>query len=396
LSHFFYKALDSDGHVVHGKKHCADRAQLVHELVQSGLLLVSYRRCWFSGFGLKQKKEFEDFTHALEFQLGANISLLDSLQLISRAQRSTGSTLAKSLLTSVKEGRSLSDVTAEQPDVFGRLAPALLGVGERTGNMVGAVSELHRSLVHSRRSRQRLRQAIIYPVTVACVLILVAIFMLFLVIPDLVNLLVNLNVELPPATRLIHALSIFVREQFERIVVVLGSLIVVASMLIRHPRTKMRVQQWQFSIPVLGPLLLEIRLARFSRSLAVLISTGINLLDSLETAKPVLEQPYLENELSDVKAAVLSGTSLSSAMHQRNKFPSNFARLIEIGESTGMLSPMLHHAADGYDQSCELKIRQLEFWSTSILLVFLGLLLIGIVMSVLGPLYGSFSQVQAF
>ncbi|MBX2825028.1 MAG: type II secretion system F family protein [Gammaproteobacteria bacterium] len=391
---YVYSALDRDGDRICGTLRCANIHQLKCELSNSKLILLKARRRWGNTVDSRQQREFEAFALQLGLLLQARLSLLDALQLISGSEKSSATSLAGLLLTRVQDGQSLSEIAREMPDVFGRLAPALFDVGERTGNLSDAVSEVHKSLEQARKSRQQLRQAMMYPLLVAISLFLVSGFLLLRVIPDLAGLLTSLNADLHWTTLSLVRLSLLLSENTLIILLVAALAVMLFTALLLHAGVRQRLATLQLRVPLLGSLLLEIRLNRFSSALATLLMARVNLLEALAAARPALGLKSLEDGVRRSEKAVLGGSTLSQALRGCVYFPEEYCRLIEIGESTDSVAPMLLHVADYYEQGVRLKLRQLEVRGAATLLILMGGLLIGMVVAVLGPLYGSFSQIS--
>ncbi|MBX2884191.1 MAG: type II secretion system F family protein [Granulosicoccus sp.] len=391
---FSYLAIDEQGREHAGTRQALTKDELTGNLLHEGLLLRHARVCRRNrAIG---PRNVEALMIQLELLLRANISVVDALKLASRTSTGDCRWLALTLLERIRAGDRFSDAIAFLPDVFDPLGVALLSVGEKSGEVRVAVENFRRQLQWQRSRRSRLRRILLYPLTVSTVLILVVTFLLVYVVPSFGDLLSGLGQDLPSHTRALLWLS----SAISRMGWWLLGLLVLPWLLLtffsRFTKSRMYLRRCQLVLPLLGNVILRVRLARYSRAMAELTASNIDLLEAMKISGPVLECEYLERIMESVQARVLDGESLSSAVLDCPMLPEDYGRLLALGEASGQLPEMFSQVSDLYDSASSTQLAVIEGAASPVLMSLLGGFLMWIVLAVLGPIYDVLSVAGSF
>jgi type IV pilus assembly protein PilC len=293
----------------------------------------------------------------------------------------------------VREGKSLSEAVAEA-GVFSKVYSTAILAGEKSGNLPGVLDYYIAYQRVSTGVRKKILATLVYPVLLISVAIIIVAYLVTAVIPKFALLYRDLNVELPTATRLLIALTVDYRF------VVLGAialLVVAAAGVFAWSRTEeggTAFDRFKFRLPVVGETLLKFQVAQFSRTLATLLTGGTPLVAGLQTATDAITSKLMRSTVSQATQMVREGESLHVALASKGVMPEMALDMIEVGESSGALSPMLTSVAEFYEEEVSLRLSALVSVIEPVLLIFMGLFVAFILISLYLPIF-SFSMTGA-
>jgi type IV pilus assembly protein PilC len=390
MMEFAYRAMDVDGRVRRGHRQAAHAQELEARLAAEGLDLITCRvkRLPVRGGARGLRRELLPLCVQLEQLTGSGVPLMDGLRDIARdTENARLRELLEALATGLEQGRLLSDALAEHPQVFDAVFVALVRVGEQTGRLAEVLRDLADTLRWQQAFAARLGQALMYPALVAVVVFGVLSFLLISVVPQLVAIVVNLDGQLPAATRALLATSeAFVHAPW------LGALVVagwagVRFGTARDPRWRERVDAWRLRLWPLGPLRHKAELARITRVIALMYAAGVPLLDVLATAPTVTRNSAVSAAMAQVRCAVLDGAPLGRAFRVSGLFPPLVIRMVTVGENSGALDATLLRLGEWFERDVNTRLARLERAIEPAVTLVLGALLGWIVLAVLGPIY---------
>jgi type IV pilus assembly protein PilC len=293
----------------------------------------------------------------------------------------------------VREGKSLSEAVAEA-GVFSKVYSTAILAGEKSGNLPGVLDYYISYQRVSTGVRKKILASLVYPVLLICVATIIVTYLVTAVIPKFALLYRDLNVELPAPTRLLIALTVDYRYVFLGAVALLA---VAAAGVFLWSRTEeggTAFDRFKFHLPVIGDTLLKFQVAQFSRTLSTLLTGGTPLVAGLQTASDAITSKLLRSTVSQATQMVREGESLHGALAAKGVMPELALDMIEVGESSGALSPMLNSVAEFYEEEVSLRLTALVSLIEPILLIFMGLLVAFILISLYLPIF-SFSATGA-
>lgn len=328
-----------------------------------------------------------DFTHQLATLVGAAIPLAEALQMLERQSRQAAlKALLLDLLGQVREGYTLADSLGRHPGTFDPLYLTLVAAGERAGRLGPVLERLADYLERVQRQRHKARTALIYPLALALVSVAVVAGLMTFVVPKLTEQFIHSGLQLPWITRALVAVSdgLLVFGPWLLGLVLLVGLGV--QRLLRQVEWRRRWHRQLLRLPRLGELLRTLDSARLTRSLAILVGSGIPVLEGLQVSRAALGNQVLRDALEAAIEQVTAGTGLGRALDRSGVFPPLLVNMVASGEASGTLDAMLERVADAqerdFNQQVDLALALFE----PVLILVLGGVVLAIVLAILLPI----------
>ncbi len=293
----------------------------------------------------------------------------------------------------VREGKSLSEAVTET-GVFSKVYSTAILAGEKSGNLPGVLDYYIAYQRVSTGVRKKILATLVYPVLLLSVATIIVTYLVTAVIPKFALLYRDLSVDLPAPTRLLIALTVDYRYAFLGALALLVMAAVGVFLWSRTEEGGTAFDRFKFRLPVVGDTLLKFQVAQFSRTLATLLTGGTPLVAGLQTATDAITSKLLRVTVAEATQRVREGESLHAALASRNVMPEMALDMIEVGESSGALSPMLTSVAEFYEEEVSLRLSALVSIIEPVLLIFMGLLVAFILISLYLPIF-SFSMTGA-
>ena len=385
----------TSGEIIEGVYVAQSEAALRRELEDKGLHVLSLRpRLGLSAlsFGGKGRKigrhEFLVFNQELATLLKAGMPLVQSLDIL-RSRLSNP--LFKSILDDVHEklrgGTALSDAFAAHGDMFPSVYTASLMAGERSGNLDAV---LRRFVAYSKTIdtvRSKTISAMVYPVILVALATFLVGIIVIKVVPTFAEFYSSFNSELPLSTRIIVMISDVLRAQLWLILIAIAGAVAAFMTWVRQPGRGAQFDRWMLKLPFVGPSFHKFSTSQMARTLATLLSGGIPLVNAIEIAARSTGNRHLGKELEIVAVRVREGQSFAGTLMERQTVPDVALKMIEVGESTGALTEMLNSLADFYDEEIDTEVSRFVTVIEPAMLVVMGVVIAGIVMSLYLPLF---------
>jgi type IV pilus assembly protein PilC len=324
----------------------------------------------------------------------AGLPILRALDLLAdRASSPKLRPVISSVRDMVREGKSLSEAVAEA-GVFSKVYSTAILSGEKSGNLSGVLDYYIAYQRVSTGVRKKILATLVYPVLLITVAIIIVTYLVTGVIPKFALLYRDLHVELPGATRLLIALTVDYRWVFLSGILVLAALAAGVFLWSRTEEGGTVFDRFKFRLPVIGDTLLKFQVAQFSRTLSTLLTGGTPLVAGLQTATDAITSKLVRLTVSQATQMVREGESLHAALASKSVMPEMALDMIEVGESSGALAPMLTSVAEFYEEEVNLRLSALVSLIEPILLIFMGMLVAFILISLYLPIF-SFSLTGA-
>ena len=399
MSGFEYSALDATGRETRGvveadtERHARallrerGLAPLAVEGIRAAAAARSRFRERFSRPGLS-RSGLALLTRQFATLVRAGLTLEECLNVLIEQSESAG---AKRLLAAVRarilEGQSLSRGLADYPGSFPQIYRAMVEAGEQSGKLGDVLERLADFTENREALRDKVVIAFIYPALVTLVALAVVGLLLVYVVPQVTRVFANLGQTLPLATRILIAISDFVRASGA---VSLGGLVVAlvaANLALRDPARRHRWHRWLLRVPLAGSLIRGVNAARFADTLGILTASGVPLLNSLQSAAAVLTNLPMRAAVDEAVRRVREGGALAPALGAAKLFPPLVIHLIASGEATGRLDTMLARAAEAQSRELENWIRGLTALLEPVLILAMGMVVLFVVVAILLPIF---------
>jgi type IV pilus assembly protein PilC len=398
---FTYRGTNRAGATVSGELTAASKTDLISNLKrqQINVTKMSEKGKEFNlptfGGGV-DAKELAVFTRQFSVMIDAGLPLVQCLEILAGQQENK---LFQKVLTgtraAVEGGSTLSAAMRQYEKVFDALYVNLVEAGETGGILDTILQRLSSYIEKNVKLKRAVRSAMVYPVAVLSVAAAVITLLLWKVVPIFATLFLGLGVDLPLPTRIVIALSNFVGSIFGFLILVsLVGAIIGLKVWYGTPVGRMAIDRTLLKLPVLGLLLRKIAVARFTRTLGTLISSGVPILEGLEITARTAGNALIEKSLMEVRKGLEAGRNLSEPLKETNVFPGMVTQMIGVGEQTGAMDAMLQKIADFYEDEVDAAVKDLLAAMEPMMIVFLGLVVGGIVISMYLPLFSLIGQLS--
>src|SRR5467141_1193853 len=341
-------------------------------------------------FGATVKaKELAVFTRQFSVMIDAGLPLVQCLEILAGQQENK---LFQKVLTgtrsAVEGGATLSAAMRQFPKVFDALYVNMVEAGETGGILDTILQRLSQYIEKNVKLQRAVKSALVYPVGVLTVAGGVITLLLWKVVPIFATLFAGLGVDLPLPTKIVIALSNFIGSIFGLLILVaFGGALFGLKVWYGTPQGRFVLDTIVLKLPVLGILMRKIAVARFTRTLGTLISSGVPILEGLDITARTAGNAVVERALQKVRKSLEEGKSLTEPLKESEVFPGMVTQMIAVGEQTGAMDAMLSKIADFYEEEVDAAVKDLLTALEPIMIVFLGLVVGGVVISMYLPLF---------
>lgn len=334
------------------------------------------------------------FSRQLATLINAGLPLVQSLRNVAtQTSNKKFKTIINNIITDVEAGKPLSRALANYPKVFDAVFVNLVAAGETSGTLDVALERIANQQEKQAEIISKVRGAMAYPAIILIVMFIVVGFMVLNVLPQVQNIYKGLpNVELPLVTRLLLAVSSFVRKYWVIEIILLALLIFSGTRWARTLGGKRFFDKAKLRLPLFGPLFFKLYMARFARVGATLIGSGVPLLQVLEITGKSINNVHVAESLKKAAEKVRGGKALSDALKGDQYFLELVPNMLQIGEQSGQIDKMMNKIADYYEKEVDNQIKTLSTIIEPILMIILGIVALIIVGAVLLPIYGLAGQ----
>ncbi len=392
-----YRAKDRQGRIVAATIEASDVRAAARALRDKGYLITEIKE---PGKGLQAEislgflesgpslKDIAIFSRQLATMMGAGLPIVQALAILEKQTTNKKfKKILKEIRADVEAGMAFSDALEKHP-VFNRLYVNLVRAGEASGNLDTILDRLATFLEKDLELRGKIKSAMTYPIIVFVFAILVTYFLLTGIVPQFAQILTDLGSELPLLTRFLIAVSDFLRSSTLFIVVAVAVLWFAYTRFYRTPRGRRIIDRMKLRLPVFGNLNKKSALARFSRTLGLLLHSGVNIIEAVDITKGTAGNAVVEDVLEEAKSSVQVGEPLSATLAAYPEiFPPMVSSMIRIGEETGALDAMLQKIADFYEREVDETVASLTAAIEPLMIIFLGVVVGMIVAGMFLPLF---------
>jgi general secretion pathway protein F len=295
-------------------------------------------------------------------------------------------TTLQSIVAELQAGLSLSGAIATQETSFDTLYQGVVAAAEQSGRMGQVLTQLAEFLEKRQALKQKALAALVYPAMLTSVSLMVILFLMTYVVPQIARVFESTKQVLPLTTRFVLGLSHFLVDWGWLLVIVLAAILYLAKKMLEKPDLRLRFDTFYLNLPVIGPLLLGFETARFANTMAMLVSANVPILIALQSAKNTLSNHHLKKAIDSTELRLREGISLSRALGSQAVFSPILIHLIRSGEASGQLAEMLKYGAENAELGAEQKTKIFTSLLEPVLILLMGLLVLGIVMAVMQPI----------
>ncbi|MBI3458013.1 MAG: type II secretion system F family protein [Candidatus Rokubacteria bacterium] len=398
---FTYRGVKADGAAIAAEVTAADERTAARQLRSQGIsvrsLAAKKAAVAFdlssipvigSFLGGVRSKDVSVFTRQFATMISAGLPLVQCLQALGQqAERKRFQDIIARIAGDVEGGSTLSEAMGRHPKAFDELFVNLVHVGEIGGVLDSMLARLAVYLEKADALKHRVKMAMVYPVLVVTVALGVVTFLLVFIIPIFSSFYEKSGVPLPTPTAFVVNLSNFIRKYWYLLAGGAVGLYAAFRAWYRTDQGRLTVDRFLLRAPIFGVLLKKIAVARFTRTLSALISGGVPILDALRITAKTAGNRIVENSVMEARERVTAGQTLAEPLRQSKVFPAMVVQMVSVGEQTGALDNMLSKVADYYEDEVDVAVSGLTALLEPIMIVFLGIVVGGIVISMYLPIF---------
>jgi type IV pilus assembly protein PilC len=397
---FTYKAVDSRGKNVFGRVEAGNLFDLEQRLARMDLDLItgapSTQRARLIGGGKISRQDLINFCFHLEQLANAGVPVVEGLvDLRESVENPRFREVVSGLIEAIEGGRNVSQALAEYPEVFSKVFVSLVRSGEQTGKLGEVLKSLTESLKWEDELAAQTKKLMMYPAFVGGTVMLVTLFLMIYLVPQMTGFIRNMGQEVPLQTVLLmYASSFFVNYWWAVLAFPFVAWFGLRYAIKTRPGVAYAVDNYKITAPLIGPILRKIILSRFASSFAMMYSSGITVLDAIRSCEEIVGNKPMENALRTVGQHIAEGKNMTLAFQDVGLFPPLVIRMLRIGENTGGLDTALVNVSYFYNREVKEAIGKLQAMIEPALTVVLGIILGWVMLAVLGPVYDSLSKMK--
>ena len=396
---FTYSGRTRTGQTINGEMEAPNReavvAQLRRQQVMATAVTPKARDLKVPGFGAKVgDRDLAVVTRQLATMIDAGLPLVQCLDILAQQQeKKIFQKALHDIRMAVEGGSTFSASLKRHPKIFSTLYTNMVEAGEAGGILDTILNRLAAYIEKAMALKKRVKTAMFYPSTIVTVAVVVVIFLLMYVIPTFEQLFEGFGATLPLPTVIVLEASRIVRAYLLVMLAGLVAAVVGLRFYYRTPGGKMAIDRLLLRLPVFGPLIRKVAVAKFTRTLGTLVSSGVSILEGLDITARTAGNKVVEEAVLKARTTIAQGKTIAEPLQASGVFPLMVVQMIAVGEQTGALDRMLNKIADFYDEEVDVAVAGLTALLEPLLVIFLGVIIGGVVIAMYLPIFKLISVV---
>lgn len=393
---YVYKARDGMGKAVQGKMDASNKSEVIERLNRMSYMATAVNEP-SSGTDLntildrlKRVSSDDMLLFYIQFAnlINAGLTILTSLRtLIGQAEKRVLKETVRDITLSVESGESLSKSFAGHPGIFPKIFVNMIKAGEASGKLDNVLLKYAEFYERQEDLKQKIKGALIYPMILLFAGTAVTLFIVTFVIPQFAQIYIEAGVKLPLPTQIVYNTGIAIKSYWYLFIAVVVAIVLGIKFLLMTEKGSYIYDKVILRIPIVGILQRKVAIARFSRTLATLIGSGVPILQSLEITRDVMGNKILSDVIDNVRICVERGEKMAEPLKVSGEFTPDLIQMVAIGEESGKLEEMLGKVADFYDRATAYAVKKLTTFIEPFFLVIMGIMIGFIMASMLMPMF---------
>ena len=348
------------------------------------------------GFGQKvTPHDIMVFTRQFSVMIDAGLPIVQSLEILSQqSDNKAFQKVIRQVMQDVEGGSTLAESLKKHPQAFDDLYVNMVAAGETGGVLNTILNRIAQFIEKADKLKRKVKGAMIYPSTIVAVAVIVVTILLLYVIPVFAELYGGMGKALPAPTQITINISNFFRAYFLYMSMVLVAIGVAIRMYYKTDQGRLQIDGILLKTPVMGDLLRKVAVARFSQNMSILLSSGVPILDGLAITAKTAGNQVVENAVMSARVSISQGKTLSEPLKETKIFPPMVCQMVAIGENTGALDNMLKKVGEFYEDEVDGAVANLTAMMEPMIMIVLGVILGGLVISMYLPIFQMGSLVQ--
>jgi type IV pilus assembly protein PilC len=399
---FVYDAVDPSGRSIKGKVEADNEQVVLAKLHEQHFHIISLNEAR-AGLRLRAAAQTSKvklqslvvFSRQFATMIDAGIAIIKCLDILESQTKDEGlKGVINATRKDVKGGLSLTDAISRHPHVFSKLYINMIKAAEIGGILDVILDRLAGFLEKEMEIRGKIKSAMMYPVIVLCFAVLMVIALFLFVLPRFKDIFSSMNVTLPPVTQALFSASDWLQKYWWMALIILIGSFIGYKQYAKTPKGRYNIDKIKLRLPIIGDLSLKLSVSRFARTFGTLIASGVPMIRSLEIVGETSGNVVLAEAVANARTSIREGAKISQPLASSGLFPAMVTHMIDVGEETGRMSEMLTKVADFYDDEVDAMIKGLTSMIEPLLIVFMGVLVGFIALSVMTPIFKLVSSIK--
>jgi type IV pilus assembly protein PilC len=397
---FIWKGRSPAGEVLSGELQADDKQELINQLRKRRILITSVQPKSVVNKEIRLRppsvsvRELGIFTRQFATMINSGLPLVQCLNILGQqADNEYFKKVTLDVMSSVESGSTLAEAMGKHPKVFSRLYVNMVDAGESGGILDVIFQRLSTYLEKAEALRRKVKGALTYPAIVVFVALGATIFMLMFIIPTFAKMFTDFGGTLPMPTRIVMGLSDFLRNFWWALFGSVAGIVVGLKAYYKTPAGHMNIDRLSLGVPVLGTVIRKSAVARFTRTLGTLISSGVPILDGLEITARTAGNAVVEKAIVETRGSISEGNTIAEPLGNCKVFPPMVVQMISVGEQTGALDEMLNKIADFYDDEVDAAVEAMTAVIEPAMIVIMGVVVGGMLIAMYLPMFKLISVV---
>lgn len=400
MANFKYRVMNAEGEKIEGSREADSKGEVIEFISSNGYYPLMVEEIIESSkiemnFTEKVKlKDISIFCRQFYTMLDAGVPILTCLNILSKqTQKKKLKEAIIEIEHEVETGGVLSEAMKKQKKVFPDLLISLVEAGEASGTLESIMLRMSTHYEKENKTNNKVKNAMIYPVILSFVAVIAVVFILVYVMPTFKGIFEQSGTILPWSTKLLLGSGDFLKNNFIAILLVLAGITIAIKYYFSTENGLILSSKLKLKIPIIKKFNEMVIVSRFTRTLSTLLASGLPLIKAMDIVAGVVENKIAEKALLQVKEKIVKGEELNTSMRATGIFPEMLYSMVKIGEETGSIDEILSKTADFYDEELETTIQATVALMEPLLIVVMGLVIGFIIMSVMLPMYDSYTQI---
>ncbi len=402
MATFVYEAVDASGKSVNGRVEADNEQLLLTKLHEQQFHVVAIKETGASSrsvsgarTGAVKLQSLVIFSRQFATMIDAGISIVKCLDILEgQCKDEALRAIVGQVRRDVKDGLSLTDAIIKHPKCFTKLYVNMIKAAEIGGILDKILDRLSGFLEKEMEINQKVKSAMMYPCIVLCFAMVIVVALFIFVLPRFKDIFSSMQIELPPTTEALFAISDFLIQFWYLFIAMIFGAVIGYKKYASTEKGRYMIDKYKLRIPIFGELSLKISVSRFARTFGTLISSGVPMMRSLEIIGETSGNAVIAQAIGNARNAIREGARISVPLAQCGLFPTMVTHMIDVGEETGRLSEMLVKVADFYDNEVDAMIKGLTSLIEPLLIVFMGVLVGFIAISIMSPIFKLVSSIH--
>lgn len=349
---------------------------------------LSFKLPKFGGGAKIDEKDLVVFTRQFSTMIDSGLPLVQCLEILaSQQENKTFQDILYKVKESVESGSTFADALGKHPKAFDQLFVNLVAAGEIGGILDTILTRLAAYIEKSMKLKKQIKGAMVYPITIMSIAVVVVGVILVFVIPTFAKMFADFGGDLPAPTKFVIALSNFLVKYIVVLIAGFYATVWAIKKYYSTPIGKKNIDMMALKAPIAGPLIRKVSVAKFTRTLGTMVSSGVPIMDGLEIVAKTAGNKIVEEAIYSVRQAISEGKTMAEPLAACGVFPPMVVQMISVGEATGAMDAMLNKIADFYDDEVDDAVGAMTSMMEPLLMVFLGTTVGGLVIAMYLPIF---------